>query len=123
MILLLKNKMILSLCLSLFLVSCHDKEALKKELMDKMVKEKVEKERKRQVTTCNANALKDAIEKADSLMIKMALEQMDTTNQVTRPIKPIRPEINLPVDTTPIKPLFKDSVFSLVDTSIVRDSF
>lgn len=123
MISLLKNKIILGLCLSLIIVSCHDKEALKKELMDKMVTEKIEKEKREHLITCRTNALKDAIERADSLMIKLALSQIDTTNQVTRPIKPIRPAINLPIDTTPIKPLFIDSVSSTVDTSILRDSF
>jgi len=54
-------------------------------------------------------------------MIKMALSKVDTSGKLNRPAKPPRPEIDLPVDTTPIRPLFEDTIVNKKDTTLRLD--
>jgi len=101
------------ICLS----ACHDKEALQQALIEKTIKEKVNSFQKKKKATCKKEALAEALIIADSMMIKMALSKVDTSGQGNRPVKPARPELNLLVDTTPIKPLFEDTIVQLEDTT------
>ena len=101
------------------LFACHDKAALKQALIDKTVKEKIASHKRKKIATCNREALAEALEIADSVMIKLALSKVDTSGQGNRPLKPARPELNLPVDTTPIKPLFEDTILHLEDTAML----
>ena len=47
--------------------------------------------------------------------------KVDTGGQGNRPIKPSRPDLDLPVDTTPIKPLFEDTIIHLKDTAVLLE--
>lgn len=105
------------LCTALY--ACHDKEALKQALIDKTVEERVANHKRKKIATCKEEAITEALEIADSVMIKLALSKVDTSGQGNRPVKPTRPKLNLPVDTTPIKPLFEDTVVGLEDTTIL----
>lgn len=114
-----KNRSILSLFVILCLTACHDKAALKQALIKKTVQEKIDNHIKKKKTACLNEYMKDALVLADSLMIKLALSEVDTNSRVNRPAKPARPEIDLPTDTTPIKPLFEDSIKRKIDSSIL----
>jgi len=111
----------LAVCLILISLSaCHDKEALQQALIEKTVEEKVANHQKKKKATCKREALAEALEIADSVMIKLALSKVDTSGQGNRPIKPARPVLDLPVDTTPIKPLFEDTIAQL-DTAVLLE--
>ena len=101
------------------LLACHDKAALKQALIEKTVKDKVTNHQKKKKATCKKEALAEALVIADSVMIQLALSKMDTNGIGNRPVKPARPELNLPVDTTPIKPLFEDTIVTLEDTTFL----
>lgn len=105
--------------LVLFLTACHDKAALKQALIEKTVQEKIDSHIKKKKASCLKEYMKDALVLADSLMIKLALSEVDTNSRVNRPAKPARPKIDLPTDTTPIKPLFEDSIKRTIDSSIL----
>ena len=118
-----KNKILGYCSLLLFLFACHDKEALKKALIEKTIKEKVTSFEAKKRATCMREALKEALEVADSVMIQLALSKVDTSGKENRPIKPIRPNLDLPVDTTPIKPLFEEAITNSADTTVtMKDS-
>lgn len=103
------------------LTACHDKTALKQALIEKTVQEKIDNHIKKKKAACLKVYMQDALVLADSLMIKLALSKVDTSNRIDRPTKPARPEIDLPTDTTPIKPLFEDSIKRTIDSSILED--
>lgn len=99
-------------------VSCHDKAALKQALIEKMVQEKIDNHVTKKKAACYKEAMKEALVMADSVMIQLALSRVDTSGKVNRPAKPPRPKIDLPVDTTPIRPLFEDTIISRDDTAV-----
>ncbi len=101
------------------LSACHDKAALTQALIDETVQQKVASHQRKKIATCRNEALAEALAIADSVMIKLALSKVDTSGQGNRPTKPARPELDLPVDTTPIKPLFEDTIIRLADTAIL----
>lgn len=112
-----KNKFLGVFIILISLSACYDKAALKQALIEQTVKEKVANHQKKKKATCRQEALAEAVIIADSVMIKLALSKVDTGGQGNRPIKPSRPDLDLPVDTTPIKPLFEDTIVTLKDTT------
>lgn len=115
----LKIRSLLGICLLFCLTACHDKAALKQALIDKTIQDKIDNHIKKKKATCRREYMKDALVLADSLMIKLALSKVDTNSRINRPTKPARPEIDLPTDTTPIQPLFEDSIKRKIDSSIL----
>ena len=103
------------------LFACHDKVALKQALMDETILQKVASHQRKKIKACKEEAMREALIIADSVMIKLALSKVDTSGQGNRPIKPARPELDLPVDTTPIKPLFEDTIIRLEDTAVLLE--
>lgn len=101
--------------------ACQDKAALKQALIEKMVQDKIDNHVTRKKAACFKKAMDEALVIADSVMIQLALSQVDTSGKVNRPAKPARPEIDLPVDTTPIQPLFEDTIISRKDTNLVLE--
>ena len=87
-----------------------------------MVQEKIDNHIKRKRIACFKEAMEKALVIADSAMIKMALSKVDTTGKINRPAKPPRPEVDLPVDTTPIRPLFEDTITNQRDTTLILDN-
>ena len=104
------KRFLYGLCGCCCLIACHNEEALRQALIEKTVKEKVANHQKRKTAVCNKEIMQKAIELADSLMIKLALSKSDSSKNIVKPAKPVRPNISLPVDTTPIKPLFEDTL-------------
>jgi len=102
-------------------IACHDEAALKQALIEKMVQKKIDNHITIKRTVCFKEAMTEALVIADSAMIKMALSKVDTSGKINRPAKPLRPEIDLPVDTTPIRPLFEDTISHKKDTTLVLD--
>ena len=108
----------LGFCLLVGLSACQDKAALKQALIEKTIQEKITSFKQKKIMTCTKEALAEAVIIADSVMINLALNYVDTSGRGNRPAKPTRPELDLPVDTTPIKPLFEDTIVQLEDTTI-----
>lgn len=113
---------LLGTCLLVSLFACHDKAALKQALIEKTIKEKIANHQQKKIANCTKEALAEAVVIADSVMIKLALSNVDTSGRGNRPAKPARPELSLPVDTTPIKPLFEDSIVLLEETTTLIDN-
>ena len=103
------------------LCACHDKAALRQALIEETVQQKVTSHQRKKTKTCKEEAMREALIIADSVMIKLALSKVDTSGQGNRPVKPARPELDLPVDTTPIKPLFEDTIIRLEDTAVLLE--
>ncbi len=101
--------------------ACHDNAALKHTLIEKMVQEKIDHHVANKKATCFKEAMDEALVISDSVMIQLALSKVDTSGKINRPAKPPRPEIDLPVDTTPIRPLFEDTIVRREDTNLVLD--
>jgi len=101
--------------------ACHDKAALKQALIEKTVQDKIDNHLTKKKAACLQEAISEALVIADSTMIRLALSKVDTSGKVNRPTKPPRPEIDLPVDTTPIQPLFEDTIISKKDTNLVLE--
>ena len=116
-----KNKFLGVSVILISLSACYDKAALQQALIEQTVKEKVVNYEKKKKATCRQEALAEAVIIADSVMIKLALSKVDTGGQGNRPIKPSRPDLDLPVDTTPIKPLFEDTIIHLKDTEVLLE--
>lgn len=77
--------------------------------IDAAVIEKLEERRKLKKSACKKNALVLAEKKVDSILLAEAkLITIDTINKPPVPIKPSAPEILIPKDSTPVKPLFED---------------
>lgn len=119
----LKTNYIHFIILLVCLTACHDKEALKDTLIEETVKNKVESFKRKKISTCTEEVINAALILADSLMIQLALNKVDTNSQIKRPIKPARPAIDLPVDTTPIKPLFEDTISKREGALLEIDTF
>ena len=116
------NKSYFSFVFLLFcLTSCHDKAALKQVIIEKRVQEKIDNHITKKKAACFKEAMEEALVLADSMMIKLALSKVDTSGGINRPAKPARPEIDLPVDTTPIQPLFEDTIIPKKDTTLLLD--
>lgn len=122
MSLLQKNRFIYFFVFMCCLSSCHDKEALRAALVEQTIKERIENNYQKKKRNCAETVRKEALKIADSLMIAIALSKVDTSAQLNRPNKPSRPKVDLPTDTTPIKPLFKDSLISQIDTTTVSEN-
>lgn len=101
--------------------ACQDKAGLKQALIEKMVQDKIDNHVTKKKATCFKEAMDEALVIADSVMIQLALSKVDTSGKVNRPAKPTRPELDLPVDTTPIQPLFEDTIISRKDTNLVLE--
>ncbi len=101
--------------------ACHDDVALKQALIEKMVQDKIDNHVTKKKAACFKEAMGEALIIADSVMIRLALSKVDTSGKVNRPTKPPRPKIDLPVDTTPIRPLFEDTIVSRKDTTLVLE--
>lgn len=100
-----KQYYILVSCL-LFL-SCEQRdEAAVQAAIKKQVASNVATFKARRIQQCHKKAMEEAITIADSLMLARALAAKDTS-QFIRPTKPTKPMVNMPVQHTPVAPLFE----------------
>jgi hypothetical protein len=84
------------------------KEAETQALIDKKVAEKVDLYRSIRLQKCRERILERASELADSIIRATAVNSniIDNTTRPVPPPRPARPEIKMPIDTTPVKPFF-----------------
>jgi hypothetical protein len=87
-------------------VSCSKKSSKTKEqvmqelLTEKFHRWKTDKERK-----CREQVMEKASAIVDSTIIENARQNKDAEGGVALPVRPMKPEIKLPVDSTPVEPL------------------
>ncbi len=84
------------------------REAQIQALIDAKVAEKVDKYRKKYLEKCRERILERANALADTAIIISAksINIIDNTSRPIPPPRPLRPDIKLPIDTTPVKPFF-----------------
>ncbi len=84
------------------------KEDKIQELIDARVTAKIENFRRIRITKCRERILKRASELADSIILATAINTIiiDSITRPTPPIRPARPPIKAPKDTTPVAPFF-----------------
>jgi len=85
------------------------------QLINEAVTERINDFRKEKIRKCRASILEKASMQVDSTLRARALRpQIDTLSQLSRPAKPIKPNIRLPkdsfVDLVPILPVELDTV-------------
>lgn len=118
---LLKTIYLYFVLLAFSFTACHDEAALKQALIEKMVQDKIDNHVTKKKAACYKEAMGEALVIVDSVMIQLALSKVDTSGKVNRPAKPPRPKVDLPVDTTPIRPLFEDTIISRKDTTLILE--
>lgn len=86
-----------------FFMSCKKDEG-KQQLIDQEVRSSVESFRLKQRTKCQIAALDSANKLVDSIIVAQNT-RVDTSLFSGKPIKPTRPVIKSPLDTTPVVPI------------------
>ena len=101
--------LITAILLTLLFTAFQDSEMMTKEqfvqihLNEKLQKYKIEKAKK-----CRQKAIDQATQIVDSILISQARNiRIDTVQRPPKPIKPSRPNILSPNDTTPIRPVIE----------------
>ncbi len=97
------KKATLFLIFILFLTSCKKDEG-KQQLIDQEVHSAIESFRLKQRTKCQIAALDSANKLVDSIIVAQNT-QVDTSLFSGKPVKPTRPVIKSPLDTTPVVPI------------------
>jgi hypothetical protein len=108
------NQILLFLMAMMLMVSCtgfqkkETKEAKTQALIEEKVAAKVENYRNIRLEKCRERILERAGELADSLIRATAINSniIDATSRPIPPPRPLRPEIRVPIDTTPVSPFF-----------------
>lgn len=78
-------------------------------LIEKEVKQRVEVFIRTKEERCMEDILKEANRLADSIMVLQAFFDRDTFSRPEKPLRPEKPHIRILQDTTPVKPLFRNS--------------
>ncbi len=84
--------------------ACGDEEKRKQEAIDQEVKMAVESYRNKRVKECLTGLLDSANKITDSLIV-LKMTAYDTSSLFAKPMKPVKPIIKSPLDTTPVKPI------------------
>ena len=85
-------------------IACGDEEKRKQEAIDQEVKIAVESYRNKRVKECMMVLLDSANKITDSLIV-VKMTAYDTSSLLAKPMKPVKPIIKSPLDTTPVKPI------------------
>jgi predicted DNA-binding protein (UPF0278 family) len=97
-----KKTIIIAVFIS-FVMACK-KEGNKQQLIEQEVRNAVESFRFKQRSRCQIAALDSANKLVDSIIIARNT-QVDTSLFTGKPVKPTRPVIKSPLDTTPVVPI------------------
>lgn len=91
---------------------------IKGQLIDQTLSKRVTKYRRERLAKCQDKAIREAVIFTDSLLMARAGKvAADTVARPDRPEKPLRPDLDLPVDTTPLIPLLpRDSLKETQDS-------
>ena len=84
--------------------ACGNEEKRKQEAIDQEVKIAVESYRNKRVKEC-MTALLDSANKITDSLIVLKMTAYDTSSLLAKPMKPVKPIIKSPLDTTPVKPI------------------
>ena len=84
-------------------VACSNKYQLKEDIIQQEVEANVEKYKAKRRAECMVAAMDSANKIVDSLII-VKMTAYDTS-LLRRPLKPIKPIIKSPLDTTPVQPI------------------
>lgn len=90
--------------------STETREARQKRV-DAAVAQKLVERRIEKMQKCKADAVLIAEQRVDSILIAEAkLTSVDTVGKPLKPLKPAAPIVNLPKDSTDVKPLFDQQI-------------
>ncbi len=84
--------------------ACSDEEKRKQVAIDQEVKMAVESYRNKRMKECMTVLLDSANKITDSLIV-VKMTAFDTSSLFAKPMKPVKPIIKSPLDTTPVKPI------------------
>ena len=84
--------------------ACGDEEKRKQEAINHEVKTAVESYRSKRMKECMVVLLDSANKITDSLIV-VKMTAFDTSSLLAKPMKPVKPIIKSPLDTTPVKPI------------------
>ena len=84
--------------------ACGNEEKRKQELIDQEVKMAVESYRNKRMKECMTVLLDSANKITDSVIV-LKMTAYDTSSLLAKPMKPVKPIIKSPLDTTPVKPI------------------
>ena len=101
--------LITAILLTLLFTAFQDSEMMTKEqFVEKHLNEKLQKYKNDKAKKCRQKAIDKANEIVDSILIAQARNiRIDTVQRPPKPIKPNRPNILTPNDTTPIRPVIE----------------
>lgn len=102
------NSVVLFAGLILFISGCQKEAQIdRKTFIQQKVEERLADHRKIRIAACRDRYLQDATKLVDSLLIERARMEKDTIGKPPKPVKPTRPHLLSPLDSTPVKPLFE----------------
>jgi hypothetical protein len=99
-----KIKFIFFLIYTICFISCGTDKKKKQEMIDSEVKQALESYRQRRHMECLVGITDSANRIVDSL-IRIKMTAYDTSMLSRKPLKPIKPVIKSPLDTTDVVPL------------------
>jgi F0F1-type ATP synthase delta subunit len=99
-----KKQFILFLLLIFCFTSCGDDKKKKQEMIDSEVKNALDSYRQRRRMECLTGITDSANRIVDSL-IRIKMTAYDTAMLSRKPLKPVKPVIKSPLDTTDVVPL------------------
>jgi hypothetical protein len=88
------------------MLACNNEIEMRENLIQQEVKNNVEKYKSKKRLECIAAALDSANRITDSIIL-VKMSAIDT-NLLKRPVKPIKPIIKSPLDTTPVQPILQN---------------
>jgi hypothetical protein len=98
---------------AILLMGCQSEEekaALREAYLQQQLDNRIIEFRQLLDNQCRESALTEASRLADSILILEARLSLDTTGRPLRPDKPERPELKTLLDSTAVKPFFRDSL-------------
>jgi ABC-type uncharacterized transport system auxiliary subunit len=105
-----KFKFIIFLLFIAVLFSCETDQKKKQEMIDTEVKQALESYRQRRRNEC-LTAIADSANRIADSLIRIKMTAYDTSLLSRKPIKPIKPTIKSPLDTTDVTPLIPKEKF------------
>lgn len=99
-----KKQFVLFLLFAVCFTSCGDDKKKKQEMIDSEVKNALDSYRQRRRMECLTGVTDSANRLVDSL-VRIKMTAYDTAMLSRKPLKPIKPIIKSPLDTTDVVPL------------------
>ncbi len=97
-------------CVIFFFLACTDTEKMKEEMVQTEIQNRVKDFELRRRSECLTAALDSANRIVDSLIL-VKMTSGDSSATAGKPIKPLKPLIKSPLDTTPVVPILEKDSF------------